>query len=137
MKCAFRGILTRDAEIKTFAKTGREFLKLSVTEGEGERAQFVSVMGWRETFTELAPRLRKGIEVLVKGRLELRHWQSQEGPQHGLSCSADVIEIADVLLDEVRRTPKTPRKAGRAKADPQRPLEMDGADKPFDDALPF
>ena len=132
MKCAFRGILTRDAEIKTVAKTGREFLKLSVTEGEGERAQFVSVMGWRETFTELAPRLRKGIEVLVKGRLELRHWQSQEGPQHGLSCSADVIEIADVLLDEVRRTPKTPRGKKGAKVDPQAPIDV-----PFSDPLPF
>jgi len=132
MKCAFRGILTRDAEIKTVAKTGREFLKLSVTEGEGERAQFVSVMGWRETFTELAPRLRKGIEVLVKGRLELRHWQSQEGPQHGLSCSADVIEIADVLLDEVRRTPKTSRGKKGAKVDPQAPIDV-----PFSDPLPF
>lgn len=136
MICVFRGALLRDAELKSTSH-GREFLKFIVTEGEGKRAQLVSVLGWRDTFTELAPRLRKGTEVLVRGKLELRHWDSPQGPQHGLSVSAEEIAIADVSLDDVRKKPRAGKKANGKAVDSQKPIGVGESGRPFDDSLPF
>jgi single-stranded DNA-binding protein len=121
ISCAFIGTLTRDAELKTVRASGREFLSMSVTTGEGDKAQHLSVLAWRDTFTEMAPDLRRGMAVLVKGKLELRRWDGQNGPQAGLSVSAEVIETLEP--GDVRPKARKPKAGGRAKADPQRPLQ--------------
>lgn len=126
IECAFPATLTQDAEVKTTA-SGRTFLKLSVTTGKEEKQQFVSVLAWRDTFTELAPSLTKGARIYVEGKLELRHWNGGSG----LSVSASVIQPLGLIGT---KKPKAPRKAGKAKVDPQAPIENA---RPFDDALPF
>jgi len=126
IECAFPATLTQDAEVKNTA-AGRPFLKLSVTTGKEEKQQFVSVLAWRDTFTELAPSLTKGARIYVEGRLELRHWNGGSG----LSVSASVIQPLGLIG---AKKPKAPRKAGKAKVDPQAPIENA---RPFDDALPF
>lgn len=126
IECAFPATLTQDAEVKE-TSSGRPFLKLSVTTGKEEKQQFVSVLAWRDTFTELAPSLTKGARVYVEGKLELRHWNGGSG----LSVSASVIQPLGLIG---AKKPKAPRKAGKAKVDPQAPIENA---RPFDDALPF
>jgi single-stranded DNA-binding protein len=126
IECAFPATLTQDAEVKE-TSSGRTFLKLSVTTGKEEKQQFVSVLAWRDTFTELAPSLTRGARVYVEGKLELRHWNGTSG----LSVSASVIQPLGLIG---AKKPKTPRKAGKAKVDPQAPIENA---RPFDDALPF
>lgn len=126
IECAFPATLTKDAEVKE-TSSGRAFLKLSVTTGKDEKAQHVSVLAWRDTFTEMAPHLTSGARVYVEGRLELRHWNGGSG----LSVSASVIQPLGLIG---AKKPKAPRKAGKAKVDPQAPIENA---RPFDDALPF
>jgi single-stranded DNA-binding protein len=115
IECAFPATLTQDAEVKT-TSAGRPFLKLSVVTGKDEKQQFVSVLAWRDTFTELAPHLTKGTRVYVEGRLELRHWNGGSG----LSVSASLIQPLGLIG---AKKPKAPRAGKKAKADPQRPLE--------------
>jgi len=120
IEVAIMGTVTRDAEVKTVRATGRPFLSLGVTTGKDEKQQYLSVMAWRDTFTDLAGALVKGVRIYVEGRLELRHWQGPDGtPQHGLSVSASVIQPLGLIG---AKKPKAPRKA-KAKADPQAPIE--------------
>lgn len=125
IECAFPATLTQDAEVKE-TSTGRPFLKLSVTTGKDDKQQFVSVLAWRDTFTEMAPHLVKGGRIYVEGKLELRHWNGGSG----LSVSASVLQPLGLIG---AKKPKAPRKAnGKAKVDPQAPIEV-----PFSDPLPF
>lgn len=126
IECAFPATLTKDAEVKE-TSSGRAFLKLSVTTGRDEKAQHVSVLAWRDTFTEMAPHLTKGTRIYCEGKLEMRHWNGEAS----LSVSASKLEPLGLIG---AKKPKAPRKAGKAKVDPQAPIENT---RPFDDALPF
>lgn len=127
IECAFPATVTRDAEIKTTA-SGRPFLKLGVSTGRDEKQQYVSVLAWRDTFTDLATALVKGTRLYVEGKLELRVWNGEAS----LSVSASVIQPLGLIG---AKKPKAPRKAGgKAKVDSQAPIETA---RPFDDALPF
>lgn len=126
IECAFPATLTKDAEVKE-TSSGRAFLKLSVMTGKDEKAQHVSVLAWRDTFTEMAPHLTKGTRIYCEGKLEMRHWNGGSG----LSVSASVIQPLGLIGE---KKPKAPRKAGKGKVDPQAPIENA---RPFDDALPF
>jgi single-stranded DNA-binding protein len=123
IECAFPATLTQDAEVKT-TSAGRPFLKLSVVTGKDEKQQYLSVLAWRDSFTELAPSLVKGARVYCEGRLELRHWNGGSG----LSVSASLIQPLGLIG---AKKPKAPR-SGKKKADPQAPIEV-----PFSDPLPF
>jgi single-stranded DNA-binding protein len=129
IECAIMAVITRDAEIKTVRATGRPFLSLGVTTGKDDKQQYLSVMAWRDTFTDLAPHLVKGVRVYVEGRLEQRVWDGEAR----LSISASVIQPLGLIGE---RKPKAPRAAKKAngKVDSQRPIENN---RPFDDALPF
>lgn len=127
IECAFPATVTRDAEIKTTA-AGRSFLKLGVSTGRDEKQQYVSVLAWRDTFTDLATALVKGTRLYIEGKLEMRVWNGEAS----LSVSASVIQPLGLIG---ARKPKAPRKAGgKAKVDSQAPIETA---RPFDDALPF
>jgi single-stranded DNA-binding protein len=138
IECAFFARLIRDAEKKTVRATGKEFLSMSVITGRDAKEQLLSVMAWRDTFTDLAPSLVKGLTVYVEGKLELRHWQGQDGPQHGLSVSASVIQPLGLIGERKPKAPRAPRKAnGAGKVDSQRPIGAGDGGRPFDDSLPF
>jgi len=131
--CAFDARISKDAALKS-TNAGREFMTLSVIEGEGEDEQWISVSAWSDHLRDLAPCLKAGVEVYVQGKLKMTRWETAEGSRHGLRVSADVIQ-PKALIGE--RKPKAPRGGKKAKADPQRPLETGEAGRPFDDSLPF
>jgi single-stranded DNA-binding protein len=115
IECAFNATVTRDAEVKT-TSAGRTFLKFSAVTGREEKQQYVSVLAWRDTFTELAPHLTKGTRIYCEGKLEMRHWNGEAS----LSVSASKLEPLGLIG---AKKPKAPRKAGKAKVDPQAPIE--------------
>jgi single-stranded DNA-binding protein len=74
---AFFGVLGRDAERKT-SKAGREYLRLNVRVGNGDEAQWVSVLAFNDV-AELAERLRKDARIYVEGTLSADAWLDRDG----------------------------------------------------------
>lgn len=127
--CAFEGRLGRDAELKT-TRAGRAFLVFSVIVGEDEDAVWLNVSAWSDHLTELAPSLVKGVEVYCEGKMKQRHWESEGGTKSGWQVSADVVQPKGLI--GAKRPKAPPRARGKAKVDPQAPIEV-----PFSDPLPF
>lgn len=127
IECAFDCRVIRDAEVRQ-TKAGKPFVKFSaIAIVRNDKEQPVSVLAWRDTFCDLSPDLKAGVEVYVEGSLELSEWDGEVF----LSVSASKVEPKGLIG---RKKPKEPRKAGKAKVDPQAPIENA---RPFDDALPF
>jgi single-stranded DNA-binding protein len=80
IECAFFGTVGRDAEAKT-SKNGRPYLRFSAREGDGDAAQWITVMYFGQDAAELAPEVQKGARVYVEGSLRLDSWEQQDGTQ--------------------------------------------------------
>lgn len=139
--CAFEGRLARDADIKTVKATGRPFLAMSVIEGDGDEAQWINVVAWSESLTEIAAHLVKGVAVYIEGKVRLRTWESADGSRASLSVSASLVQPLALIG---RSKPKAPRAAAkgksRAKTDlyaPSSTTFADGTDAAQGDAMPF
>lgn len=125
IECAFPATVTRDAEIKT-TTAGRSFLKLGVSTGRDEKLQYVSVLAWRDTITDLASALVKGTRLYIEGKLEMRVWNGEAS----LSVSASVIQPLGLIG---AKKPKAPRAGKKAKVDSQAPIET--AAPAFNDSI--
>ena len=105
IECAFFGTLGRDAEAKT-SKSGKSYLRLNVRVGDGDAAQWVSVMAFDSKAIELADKLVKGANVYVEGRLALDEWTGQDGAKrHGLSVMSFHCRLAQIGRNN--RSPNT------------------------------
>lgn len=135
--CAFEGRLGRDAEIKTARASGKQFVAMSVIEGDGEEAQWLNVVAWSESLAEIASHLVKGAEVYVEGKIRLRTWEAESGTRSGLSVSASLVQPLALIGRSRPKAPPKPR-TGKPKLDPQAPLEFaDGTDMRQGDSIPF
>src|SRR5262249_31975681 len=74
---AFFGVLGRDAERRT-SKAGRDYLRPNVRVGNGDDAQWVSVVAFNDV-AELADRLRKDAHVYIEGTLSADAWLDRDG----------------------------------------------------------
>src|SRR5690349_7368492 len=132
IECAFDCRVTRDAEVRQ-TKAGKPFVKFqAIAIVRGDREQPVSVLAWRDTFCDLSPDLKAGVEVYVEGSLELSEWDGEAL----LSVSASKVEPKGLIG---RRKPKAPAGSRAKKAagvDSQRPNGIGGAHKAFDASLP-
>ena len=125
IECAFDARVIRDAEVRQ-TKAGKPFVKFSaIAIVRNDKEQPVSVLAWRDTFCDLSPDLKAGVEVYVEGSLELSEWDGGVF----LSVSASKVEPKGLIG---RKKPKAPRAGKKAKADPQAPIDV-----PFSDPLPF
>jgi single-stranded DNA-binding protein len=68
IEAAFFGALGRDAEAKT-SKAGKAYLRLNVRVGDGDTAQWVSVMAFDQNAIDAADKLLKGARVYIEGSL--------------------------------------------------------------------
>jgi single-stranded DNA-binding protein len=85
IEAAFFGALGRDAEAKT-SKAGKAYLRLNVRVGDGDGAQWVSVMAFDQNAIDAADKMVKGARVYVEGSLSVTEWSAQDGvKRHGLS----------------------------------------------------
>jgi single-strand DNA-binding protein len=136
---AFQGRLAYDAEMKTAQASGRQFMTMSVVEGQDEQVQWISVVCWSESLAELAPHLTKGAEVYIEGKLKLRSWTTAEGDtRYGLSVSASLVQPMALIGRSKPKTSSRKTTAAKARLDPQSPIAFaDGTDASRGDALPF
>jgi single-strand DNA-binding protein len=120
---AFVGRIGKDAEIRT-TKTGKPWASFSVAVDTDKDAEagtsWVRVALFGDTVDAMAPRLVKGVEVYVEGRLSLRNWTDPEGRERsGLSLATNAV----VIMGQIG---KRPREAAQPKAREE-----------FDDPIPF
>ena len=86
IECAFFGVLGRDAEAKT-SQVGKDYLRLNVRTGDGDKAQWVNVTSFDVQAIAAAEKLVKGARVYVEGQIKLDKWTDKDGAErHGLSC---------------------------------------------------
>ena len=136
--CAFEARLGRDAEIKTAKASGRQFVTLSVIEGQDDEAQWLNVVAWSESLAEIAGQLTKGTELYIEGKLKLRTWESETGTRYGLSVSASLVQPLALIGRSKPKTATRKTSAAKAKVDSQAPITFaDGTDMSQGDALPF
>jgi single-strand DNA-binding protein len=81
---AFYGTVVRDAEAK-ISKNGKAYARFTVRDGDGDAAQFVSVMYFGADTGEIAAKIAKGTRIYVEGTLRLDRWEKDGEPRVGLS----------------------------------------------------
>jgi single-stranded DNA-binding protein len=108
IEAAFFGALSRDAESKT-SKSGKHYLRLNLRVGDGDGAQWVSVMAFDQNAIDVADKLLKGARVYVEGSLSVTEWSRQDGvKRHGLSMMSWHCRLSQIG----RNRPKRARAAG-------------------------
>src|SRR5690606_25052150 len=93
------GRLTRDPELR-YTPTGTAITQFTLavdrqfTNQQGEReADFISIVTWRKLAETCANYLRKGRLTAVEGRIQVRHYENDEGRR---------IYITEVVAENVR-----------------------------------
>jgi single-stranded DNA-binding protein len=130
IECAFFGTLGKDAEIKTSA-SGKTYVRLNVRVGDGDGAQWVSVLAFDSQAVELADKLVQGARLYVEGRLELSEWTGRDGAKRqGLNVMSWHCRLPHIG----RNRPKKKPSEDRAPA----PKDGEGVDGSFySDPVPF
>lgn len=77
IECAFFGTVGREPEIKT-SKAGKQYLRFSARDGDGDAATWITVMYFGDDAAELAPKVERGSRVYVEGSLRVEVWE-QDG----------------------------------------------------------
>jgi single-strand DNA-binding protein len=127
VECALLGTIARDVEKRT-SKSGREYLKFSVRVGDGDTAQFVSVMLFGDDVAELAGKLSKGSRIYVEGSLRLDTWEQQDGTKRsGLNVMSWHTRLSEIGKNKPKRND-----TGTAQHGVHAPLRDDP-----DDQIPF
>ena len=104
IEAAFLGSVVREPERKV-SKNGKPYLRFTARVGDGDQAQFVSVMYFGEDATEL--RMPPGTRIYVEGSLRLDKWEKDGQPRAGLSVMSFHCRIPEIG----RSRPKRQRKA--------------------------
>lgn len=91
------GRLTKDPELRyTPASVAVAQFTLAVdrpVKGEGQDADFIPVVTWRQLAETCANYLRKGRLVAVEGRMQVRNYENNEGKR---------VYVTEVIADNVR-----------------------------------
>ena len=124
--CALQGRIAQDPE-KRWTGQGTAMLNLSIAVADNKAApdaptEWVRVTLWGEKADELAPKLRKGVEVYVEGRLRLNTWQAADGQQRAsLNVSAWTVQpLGQIGRRAPRPTHLQPVPRPTPQPDPQR-----------------
>jgi single-stranded DNA-binding protein len=126
IECAFFGALGRDADRPT-SKAGRAYLRLNVRVGDGEGAQWISVMVFDNDAIEVADKFTKGARVYVEGRLSISEWTAADGSKRsGLSVMSVHCRLSQIGRSKSRK----PKGDGAAE-------QAASADDELDDQIPF
>lgn len=130
------GRLTRDPELR-YTPTGTAITQFTLavdrqfTNQQGEReTDFINIVTWRKLAETCANYLRKGRLTAVEGRIQVRHYENDEGRR---------IYITEVVAENVRFLESN--KQQKAESQSQRqddPFAADGKPVEFsDEELPW
>jgi single-stranded DNA-binding protein len=130
IEAAFFGALGRDAEPKT-SNAGKSYLRANVRVGDGEAAQWVSVLAFDEKAIASADNFVKGARVYDEGRLTLDKWSKDGAERVGFSCMSWHCRLAQIG----RNKPKRTRRTGGERTSNEAPPAPAGGE--LDDQIPF
>jgi single-stranded DNA-binding protein len=101
---AFYGTVVRDALAKT-SKAGKEYTRFTARAGDGDTAQFVSVMYLgADVVVEIAAKATNNTRIYVEGSIKVDEWTGQDGAKrHGLSCMSWYARIAEIGRNKPKR----------------------------------
>jgi single-strand DNA-binding protein len=136
----FTGNLTRDPEFETVGAAGTPKLKFSIAcehswrtkDGEWDSTtSFFNVVAWRALAENARDVLEKGLRVVVKGRLEQRSYEADDGTKRSvIDLIADDIAVSVKGIDGINRRP---RREGGANAGSQQQSRRSVPDTAWDD----
>ena len=102
IECAFLGTLGQDAELK-ISKSGRSYIRFSMRVGDGDSAQWLSVLAFDPEAIVIADRFVRGACVYVEGRLSTNEWTGQDGEKRlGLSVMSWHCRLAQIGRQKVK-----------------------------------
>src|SRR5579883_2657717 len=120
--CIFRLAWTR-CRTQNFGQ-GKPYLRLSVRVGDGDAAQWVSVLAFDAEALAMASRFVQGARVYVEGRISLTEWTGKDGAKrHGLSVMAWHCRLSQIGRNKAKRD---------AGVSPSNSVAL-----PLDDPIPF
>lgn len=138
------GRLTRDPELR-YTPNGIATTSFTLavdrpfTNSDGSRdADFIQIVTWRQTAEACAEYLRKGRLTAVEGRIQVRHYDNNEGKR---------VYVTEVVADNVRFLERSGTNEGQSSTQQQEKQEQPAPPDPFsddgkpidisDDDLPF
>jgi single-stranded DNA-binding protein len=128
IECAFFRSLGKNAEPKTSA-SGKRYLRLSVRVGDGDGAQWVSVLAFDPEAIEVADKLVAGARVYVEGKLELSEWTGSDGvKRQGLNVLSWHCRLPHIGRNRPKKPSQNPAPAPK---EPERTMDD------LNDSLPF
>jgi single-stranded DNA-binding protein len=128
IECAFFGTLGRDAEPKTSAG-GKRYLRISVRVGDGDAAQWLSVLAFDPEAIEVVDKLVQGARVYIEGKLELSERTGSDGARRqGLSVMSWHCRLPHIGRNKPKKKPTQ---------DPAPAQERERATDGLNDSIPF
>jgi single-stranded DNA-binding protein len=106
IEAAFLGTVGRDSDLKV-SKAGKPYLRLSVRDGYGDAAQWVSVMYFGADAAELAPLFTKDSRVYVEGTIQLSTWEQAGKQRAGLTVLSSYCRLAQIGRNRPKRERST------------------------------
>ena len=107
------GRITKDAETRTVKVSGIDTLVTDFTVaanegyGENQTTEYFRVTVWRERGAKMAPGLKKGRIIAVKGSVSARPWLDQNGQARAqLEVKNPVIQFQDKKPDDPEDLPE-------------------------------
>lgn len=104
-KSLLAGRVVNDPELKT-TQSGLSVTSFRIAinrpkrEGQEEKADFVTVIAWRQRAEFVTRYFRKGMAIYVEGQLQSRTWEDQRGNKRtSLEVIADDIRFIDSKSD--------------------------------------
>lgn len=88
-KIILLGRLTKDVEVRYTQTTNTAVAAFSLAvnrkftkEGEEQKADFINIVAWNKLAENASKYLKKGSQVLITGRLQIRNYDDEQGQKH-------------------------------------------------------
>ena len=128
-KVILMGRLTKDPETRYTQTTNTQVTSFTlavnkrfVKDGEERQADFINIVAWNKTAEFCSKYFKKGQQVGVIGRLQVRNWEDEQGQKH---------YVTEVIAEEVYFADTKKEKSTSA------PTEENQFEIADDDDLPF
>lgn len=137
---ALQGRLTKDPELRTTSNgTSVSVFTLAVDrsyapKGEERKADFVTVVAWRNTAEFVNKYFTKGQMMAVSGSIQTRNYEDKNGNKR---TAVEVLANEVNFCGDKREAAPETRGEPQYQAPPQQPAQFDDYDDLSDDDLPF